>query len=200
MEHAAEPVAIHYKLSEKEYLEACHLLTFRGARTKARVALNFALLAVVFPFFLAFTGFAAPAVLAATVTLLGLLGYLHYFSNFVVPRRFYKGDRRFREGLSLTFTPEHIFAQSKLVEARMDWKLYTDVIEGESQYLLVYGKDVRMMTPIPKRAFKSRKQELAFRALVFPRFDRKLEGTQPDAAGTIQDDYQPPGLQPPDWR
>jgi hypothetical protein len=33
-------------------------------------------------------------------------------------------------------------------------------------YVIVYGKDVRMMTAVPKRAFKSADEELQFRNLV----------------------------------
>ena len=200
MEHPADPVSIHYKLSEKEYLEACHLLVFPDAATKLKLAANAALLAVAFPALLALAGLSVAVACAATASLLALLAYALHFGNFVQPRRFYRGDRRFREGMSLAFTPEHVCARSKLVEARVDWRLYTDVIEGDRLYLLVYGRDMRMMTPIPKRAFKSRRQEQAFREIVFPRFDRKLAGHRPDQTSLIEDDYQPASFQPPDWR
>ncbi|MGI9107885.1 MAG: hypothetical protein ACR2G4_16745, partial [Pyrinomonadaceae bacterium] len=142
-----EPVTVHYKLSEKEYLDAGRLLFFpKPMEWKIRAVAACVLFPLGFFALLMASGFEFPAALGIAGALLPLLIYLYFFHFTVVARRFYKGDRRFRDAMTITFTDEHITVESKLVESKQKWKLYTDVLEGESCYVLVYGKDLRMAT------------------------------------------------------
>ncbi|HEY9403103.1 MAG TPA: YcxB family protein, partial [Pyrinomonadaceae bacterium] len=145
-------------------------------------------------------GFELLPALVLACALLPLLIYLYFFRFNVVARRFYKGDRKFREALTVTFTEEHITVQSKLVESKQSWKLYTDVLEGETCYALIYGKDIRMATMLPKRAFRSKQQHMAFRELIGAQFRRMLPVQQVGELDAAESEYQPASLEPPDWR
>jgi hypothetical protein len=83
------------------------------------------------------------------------------------------------------------------MDAKLAWSLYTKVIEGKDMYLLLYGKDTRMMTTVPKRALKSRDEEMQFRALVTRHItDSSGFKNIPPEERT----YTPQNLTPPDWR
>lgn len=196
-----EAITVNFKLSEKEYLDAARLIyNPNQAEWKIRAAFSCALFPFgVFALALA-TGFEfLPAVLLA-LALLPVFIYLYFFHFNVIAQRCYRGDRKFRDGMTVTFTDEHITVQSKLIESKQNWKLYTDVLEGESCYALIYGKDIRMAAMIPKRAFKSKKQHMAFRELIGAQFARTLPVQQVGEIETAEREYQPASLEPPDWR
>lgn len=196
-----EAITVHYKLSEKEYLEAARLISSPQTEETKRRAWTACVLVPFGVFALAVgAGYAPLPALVLACALLPLLIYLYYFHFNVVARRFYRGDRKFREALTVTFTEEHITVQSKLVESKQSWKLYTDVLEGETCYALVYGKDLRMATMLPKRAFRSKQQHMAFRELVGAQFPRTLPVQQVGELDAAENEYQPASLEPPDWR
>lgn len=196
-----EAITVNFKLSEKEYLDAARLI-FRpkSAEWKFRAAVS----CVLFPFgFFSLAvgaGFELLPALTIAFALLPVFIYLYFFHLNVIARRCYKGDRRFREGMTITFTDEHLTVQSKLVESKQSWKLYTDVLEGESCYALIYGKDMRMAAMIPKRVFKSKKQHMAFRELIGAQFDRTVPVQQVGEIEAEEREYKPASLEPPDWR
>ncbi|HEX8459275.1 MAG TPA: YcxB family protein [Pyrinomonadaceae bacterium] len=197
-----EAITVHYKLSEKEYLDAARLIFFpKPAEQKARGVSACVLFTMGFFMLALGAGLEFVGAVSAACALLPLLVYLYFFHFTVVARRYYKGDRKLREGMTVTFTDEHITVQTKLLESKQSWKLYTDVLEGETCYALIYGKDLRMAAMLPKRAFRSKQQHLAFRQLVGALFHKTLP-LRPanELEATEQDDYQPASLEPPDWR
>lgn len=196
-----EAITVHFKLSEKEFLDAAHLIVSPQATHRmVRATASCALVLVSVFLLLGALGFEFLSALLIAGMLLPLLVYLYFFQFTVLARRCYKGDRRFREGMTITFTDEHITTQSKLVESKQSWKLYTDVLEGESCYALIYGKDIRMAAMIPKRAFKSKKQHMAFRELIGAQFARMMPVQQVGEVEATEHEYQPASLEPPDWR
>jgi len=199
-----EAITVHYKLSEQEYLDAARLIFFpKPTEGKLRAATACILFPVGITLLALGAGFALVPALALAVAILPLLVYLYFFHFTVIARRCYKGDRKFREKMTVTFTDEHITMQSKLVESKQSWKLYTDVLEGEKCYALIYGKDIRMAAMLPKRAFQSKKQHLAFRELIGAQFAKTLPVRQIGDGGAAQnepDEYQPANFEPPDWR
>jgi len=196
-----ELVTVNFKLAEREFLAACRVLTLGGARQKLRVFAAPPVWAAAMTALLTL-GFGYPPTVALPLTLsaVSLLAALYYFSFVVLPRRSFRGDRKFRDPVTFTFTGDHIFVRTKLVESRMDWRLYSDLLEGRDCYVLVYGKDIRLLTPIPKRAFRTPGDEQAFRAFALSRLDKKLEARWPEAVAPAEQDYTPADLQPPDWR
>lgn len=196
-----EAITVHYKLSEREYLEMARLMSFpRPTEWKLRAAAA----CMLYP-----AGFLCLA-LAARLELLPALGiacallllliYLYFFHFAVNARRYYRGDRKFREAMTVTFTEEHVAVQSKLVDAKQSWKLYTDVLEGKTCYALIYGNDLRMATMLPKRAFRSEQQHMAFRELIAAQFAKALPVRQAGELAATEHEYQPASPEPPDWR
>lgn len=196
-----EAITVNFKLSEKEYLDAARLI-FRPKTAEWKLRAGAACVLFPFSFFMLALG-AGFEVLPAFVLAFAIFPvfvYLYFFHLNVIARRCYKGDRKFRDGMTLTFTDEHITVQSKLIESKQNWKLYTDVLEGESCYALIYGKDIRMAAMIPKRAFKSKKQHMAFRELIGAQFNRTMPVQQVGEIESAEREYQPASLEPPDWR
>ena len=196
-----EAITVHYKLSEKEYLDAARLIFFpKPGEWRLRAAVGCVLFPIAFFALALGAGFTFPAAIAVALSLSPLLVYLSFFHFTVIARRCYRGDRRFREGMTVTFTDEHITTQSKLVESKQSWKLYTDVLEGESCYALIYGKDIRMAAMLPKRAFRSKQQHIAFRELVGAQFQKALPVQGAGELETAEREYEPASFEPPDWR
>jgi hypothetical protein len=196
-----EAITVNFKLSEKEYLDAARLI-FRPKTAEWK--LRAAMACVLYPFgvfLLALgAGFELISALVLAFALLPAFIYLYFFHLNFIARRCYRGDRKFRDGMTVTFTDEHITVQSKLIESKQNWKLYTDVLEGESCYALIYGKDIRMAAMIPKRAFKSKKQHMTFRELIGAQFNKTMPVQQVGEIETAEHEYQPASLEPPDWR
>jgi YcxB-like protein len=196
-----EAITVNFKLSEKEFLDASQLIVNpRATHRIARTTISLSLLTLGTFWYMTAFGFEFLSALVVVGALLPLLIYLYFFQFDFVARRCYRGDRRLREGMTITFTDEHITVQSKLVESKQSWKLYTDVLEGESCYALIYGKDIRMAAMIPKRAFKTRKQHMAFRELIGAQFARTMPVQQVGEIEAAEREYQPASLEPPDWR
>ncbi|HEV2882613.1 MAG TPA: YcxB family protein [Pyrinomonadaceae bacterium] len=196
-----EAITIHYKLSEEEYLEAARLISFpQQAEAKRRAWTACALFPLGVYGLALGAAFEPLAALALACAVLPMLIYLFFFRFNRVVRRYYKGDRKFDDPLNVTFTAEHITVQSKLFESRQSWKLYTDVLEGENCYALIYGNDTRMATMLPKRAFRSEQQHAAFRALVGAQFAKTLPAQPDGVLEATEREYQPASLEPPDWR
>lgn len=200
-----EAITIHYKLSEKEYLDAARLIFFpKPAEWKLRAASACVLIPLGFFGLALGAGFELLPAVGIALALLPLLVYLYFFHFAVVARRCYKGDRKFRDAMTVTFSDEQIAVQTKHVESKVSWELYTDVLEGETCYALVYGKDIRMASMIPKRAFRSKKQHMAFRELVGALFTKALPlrqvGDGADDSHEEEREYQPARFEPPDWR
>lgn len=196
-----EAITVNFKLSEKEYLDAARLI-FRPQSAEWKVRAATACVLFPFGFFMLAlgAGFQLLSALALAFAVFPVFLYLYFFQLNVIARRCYKGDRKFRDGMTVTFTDEHITVQSKFIESKQNWKLYTDVLEGESCYALIYGKDIRMAAMIPKRAFKSKKQHMAFRELIGAQFNRTMPVQQVGEIESAEREYQPASLEPPDWR
>ena len=189
-------IAIEYQLTEPEYLAATRLLFFQSRQGMIRLVVVCALAlvaALMMSMFLA-DMFA----LVATLILVILFDiFLFYNALVTIPRQYYRGDPKFREKYQVTFSDECVVVRTFQIDSKLAWSLYTKVIEGREMYLLMYGKDLRMMTAVPKRAFKSTDEEMRFRALV-SRHIKDSPGFQNIPAE--HRDYTPRSLTPPDWR
>jgi hypothetical protein len=114
-----------------------------------------------------------------------------------MPRQYFRGDGKFRDKYELTFSHEGITVKTPKIDSKLAWSLYTKVIEGRQMYLLIYGKETRMMTAVPKRAFTDNNQENRFRELVTQHIsDHPVMERIP----TGESDYTPTSFTPPDWR
>lgn len=196
-----EAITVQYKLSEREYLDAARLISFPDPEESKRRAWTACFLLPLGIYALVNgAGYEPLVALAVTCAVLPALVYGFFFHFNASARRFYRGDRKFREALTVTFTAEHITVQSKLIDTKQSWKLYTDVLEGETCYALIYGTDIRMATMLPKRAFRTKEQHMAFRELIGAKFNKTLPVRQVSDPDAATDEYQPASLEPPDWR
>ena len=187
---------IEYQLSESEYLAATRLLFFQSKETMIRMVV-FGVLALVGAIIM-------NMIVADMNMLLGLIPIVIIFDVFIfynvlviVPRQYYRGDPKFREKYVLTFSDQGVFVKTFQLDSKLAWSLYTKALEDKDMYLLIYGRDIRMMTPVPKRAFRSTDEEVEFRALVSRHISdcSGLKTIPPEERA-----YTPSSLTPPDWR
>jgi len=194
-----QPLQLRFSYTEAEYLNASRLLILRETKIIVRMVVLFLLLfcggllltmlVPAFNFLVWFVGLFAlvlEAVFAQKI-----------FSD--MPRKYFRGNANAREEFLLTFTHDGVWVKTSLIDSKMAWSLYTKVFENSSMYVIVYGKDARMMTAVPKRVFRSAQEELEFRNLLRQHVDPNL----PPTNATIEartPEYVPSGSQPPDWR
>src|SRR5262249_17871201 len=99
-----------------------------------------------------------------------------FFQKLLVdmPRRLFRGNENMREEFLLTFSDDGGWVRNSKIDSKMSWSLYTRVVENSSMYVMVYGKDARMMTAVPKRVFSSAQEEVEFRILLRQHLDHRL--------------------------
>jgi hypothetical protein len=159
-----EEIKLVFSYTEREYVAASRLLFFRSFGTIFRLVL-FCLLIAAGCVVLSFLIGDFPLWLSLGATLLAEVAILYgILSTF--PRRYFRGDSKFRDRWEFTFSEQGLLAKSDQIDSKLAWSLYTSVLEGAEVFVLIYGKDLRMMTVVPKRAFKNRTQQDAFRELV----------------------------------
>ena len=189
-------VQVEYQYSEAQYLAANRLFFFKSTNAVLRLAV-FSVLVLfgVVMFSLILTDLFP---LWALLSIVGLfLGVLIYNVLWGLPRKYFRKNASFREKFQITFSDEGVHVKTSQIDSKLGWGLYTKVFENSDMYLLVYGTDIRMMTVVPKRSFKSSDQEYLFRQLVA----RHITNTSGLKQVAIQEqEYKPPSLTPPDWR
>ena len=184
-------IKIEFQLTEAEYLAATRLYYFRSGKLLMRMIV-FAVLALIAAGMTSFlTGVFVWPFLSC------LVAWAFYNVLVQMPRRYFRGDGKFHGRQEMTFSDNGIFFKTAQVESKLAWDLYTRVIEGRDLYGLIYGKEIRMMTMVPKRAFRNRSEELQFRELVARHIsDKSGLKTIPSE----EPEYTPKSFTPPDWR
>lgn len=194
-----ESVQLNFKYTEEEYLAAARLFLWRSKETVIRLIVSFALFSLVLILLLSLIDLSLP--LWFTISLLLLAGIALFHGLFFdLPRRHFRGDPKFRDEYSLTFSDEGIRFKTRNIDASLAWSLYTGVIENENFYLLIYGKNIASLSIIPKRAFRDSKQEAAFREMLRRHIDHGLLLKKITEGTASESEYSPSSLEPPDWR
>jgi hypothetical protein len=191
-------IKLEFHYSEDEYLAASRLYLLHSSTSLIRLVLFFVLVTGLLLMLPLLFDVDLPVweILSLTALVEGALLY-----NVLVkaPRRYFRGDPKFRDMWQMIFSDEGISLKTRQIDSKLAWSLYTRVIEGQSLFLLIYGKDVRTMTLIPKRVFQNKAQETAFRELLKIRIaDSSLRQMSFDT--DKEGEYQPSSLNPPDWR
>lgn len=191
-----EPVQLVFKLSEKEYLAAVRVYFWRSRELLARLIMSYVLFSSGLLMLSFLLDFLLPLWVLVVLILLVGLGLFHgYVVD--VPRRYFRGDPKFRDEYNLIFTDAGIEFKTQSINSSIAWSLYTGVIENDSFYIMIYGKDIPSLSILPKRAFRDSKQEIAFREML----RRNLDHTLKLSAGEREtNEYVPASLEPPDWR
>lgn len=189
-------VRLEFQYTEAEYLAANRLCYLSGPNTLARLIV-FGLLLIGGAIFLSMLMTGAFVLWVSLLFVLLFEGALVYNLLVTTPRKYFRGDAKFRDPYQLTFSDDGIKVKTPQIDSKLAWSLYTRVVEGRDLYLLIYGKETRLMTVVPKRAFINKDQENQFRAL--------LKRHITDHSGLKQippseSEYKPTSLTPPDWR
>ncbi|HKU72641.1 MAG TPA: YcxB family protein [Pyrinomonadaceae bacterium] len=181
---------LNFQLTEKEYIAAIRLYALHSTEILARLIILWVLVSAGLFLLTLVLDFALP--IWALIAMIGLVGVaLTQGYLFDRPRRYFRGNPKFRDEYHLAFSDSGIEFKTQSVNATLAWSMFTRVIENDKFYLTVYGKDLHSVSVIPKRAFVSTQQEASFREMLRRHVDSsvKLETTA----------YLPPNS-PPDWR
>ena len=188
-----ESVHISFSQTQKEYLAATRIYFLRSTALQTGWIVTFVLVSaglVLLPLLL---GYSPP--LWFTVALIGVVGAgLFHRTVIDIPRRYFRGDPKFRDEYHLTFSDAGIQFQTVNMSSMIAWNFYTGVIENDEFYLMKYGNNMHSVSVVPKRAFADSGQETTFRQMLRRNLDPKLKLT----AG--EQEYVPRSVQPPDWR
>ena len=192
-----QPIQLRFTYTEAEYLSAARLLTFGETSTVVRIS-AFVLLVVIGAAGLALISDFIFPVWAMVLLALVFSAALIYTIFVEAPRKYFRRNTQARGEYQLTFSTDGVGVQTTGIDSKLAWSLYTRFVENDSMYVIVYGKDARMMTAVPKRAFGSANEELAFRNLVRQHVTNRLPPS--NASLEARAGEYVPGSQPPDWR
>jgi hypothetical protein len=192
----AETVNLSFRYTEREYLAAIRFYFWRSKELLARLIVSCLLFSIGLLLINAWVGFFIPV--WADVILMFIAG-VGFFHGYVIdlPRGYFRGDPKYREEYNLTFSEKGIDFKTQNINSSIAWSLYTRVIENDSFYILVYGKNIHSLSIIPKRVFRDSQQERTFREMLRRNIDSNLKASD----GELENQgYVPTRLEPPDWR
>lgn len=193
---ANQSVQLSFRHTEKEYLAAVRFYFWHNKEVRARLIVSYVFLSAGVVLLQILSGVFIP--LWGTIALILLVG-LAWFHGFVVdrPRAYFRGDPKFRDEYDLTFTDAGVAFKTQNASSNLAWSFYTGVLENDSFYLLIYGKNIPSLSILPKRAFQDSKQEATFRELLRRNVDPALKLSQGERE---KQGYIPTSFEPPDWR
>lgn len=193
MSDSGQSVQLSFRHTEQEYLAAVRYYVWHSKELLLRMIIVYVLVSSGMVLLLQLFGSPFPLwVVIAFIVLAGVALFQGYLVD--LPRRYFRGDPKFRDEYNLTFTDAGIEFRTTHLNASLAWSLYTDVIENDKFYILVYGKGIHSLSILPKRAFTGG-QETTFRQMLRRHVDHNL---QLSAAERERHEYFPPA-QPPDW-
>lgn len=111
------------------------------------------------------------------MTLVGVaaaFGLLLVAAFTVIPLLVFRGEAKFRDEYSLTFSTEGIHFRTAHIDSELQWSMYSRALVDAHSYILYYGS--RSFTVIPKRFFQNAEQQEAFDQLLtnnVPQITRK---------------------------
>lgn len=190
-----DKVELRFSLTEQEYLSAMRFYILRSKALLVRSIIWLVLVAGGLTLLNVLLEFNLPVWFIVALIFLIALAWFHAFT-IDLPRRHYRGEPKFRDEYNLTFADAGIEFKTKSIESSLAWSLYTGVVENESFYILIYGKNLPSLTILPKRAFRDRKEEIAFRQMLRRHVDQKLTLSEGERD---RNEYVPVSSQPPDW-
>ena len=193
MMNYTDRVQLCFSYTEKEYLSAVRFYMFHSTETLARLIVVYVLVSVAMLLLNALLDFLLP--LWLIVPLIVGTGVAWFYTYLVdLPRRYFRGDPKFRAEYDLTFTDAGIQFKTQEINSSIAWSLYTRVIENDRFYIMIYGKNIPSLSIIPKRAFGTSKEEILFRQMLRRHVDQSLKLSDGER------EYTPVRFQPPDWR
>jgi hypothetical protein len=194
MEQKPETVTLTFRHTEEEYLAAARLYFWHSEALLMRLAISCVLISICLLLLTMLLNFALPLwFLVILIFLVGMALYHGYLID--LPRRVFRGDPKFREEYNLICSDAGVTLKTQNINSSISWDFYSDVLENDKFYLLIYGKNLPSFSIFPKRAFRNNQDEMTFRQLLRRHIDPKLKLGAGDG-----ETYVPPTLEPPDWR
>ena len=192
---ANETVQLRFRHTEKEYLAAMRFYFLRSKELMTGLIIVYVLFSAGLILLQVALGVVLP--LWANIALIFVVG-LGWFHGLTidVPRKYFRGDPKFRDEYTLTFTDAGIAFKSQHASSTLAWSFYTRMIENDSVYILIYGKNTQSMSVLPKRAFRDSQQEKTFREMLRRNLDSNLKLSHIES----EQEYVPKTFGPPDWR
>ncbi|HEY2460209.1 MAG TPA: YcxB family protein [Candidatus Acidoferrum sp.] len=105
----------------------------------------------------------------------GLLALLLVAAFTVLPKRLFRGEPKFRDEYSLTFSGDGIHFQTVHIDSHLQWSMYHRATVDRHSFILYHG--TAAFSVIPKRVFESDEQRLAFERLItqkIPKMTNKM--------------------------
>jgi len=193
---ANDTVQLSYRQTEDEYLAALRSFFWKSTAFQTRVIVSWVLVSAGLVTLVLLLGFSPPV--WTHLILIAITG-VALFHGYVVdlPRKYFRGDPKFRDEFHLTFTDAGIEFHTQNMSSMIAWNFYSGVVENDSFYILTYGRNILSLSIIPKRAFQSSDQEITFRQLLRRNLDPTLKLSNGEHN---HQQYIPQHSQPPDWR
>ena len=189
-----ESVELTFAHTEQEYLAAVRSLYFHSKEAVVRLAIFFVSSVVVLLGLSVVMGLSLPVwLLFGFIVLIAVGGY--HGLTIDIPRRVFRGDPKYREEYRIVFSDSGIEFETKSIKASYAWSVYTKVVENQTFYLMLYGKNINQITIVPKRAFRDSRQEATFRELLSRHVSERVAMKE-----VKEPEYVPTSLEPPDWR
>jgi YcxB-like protein len=195
MSHSAnEAVQLSFRYSEEEYLAAVRFYFWHSKTLLARVVVTYVLLSAGLAMLPLLMGFSLAVWFHPALFVIASVALFH---GYVVdrPRTYFRGDPKFRDEYHLTFTNAGIEFYTQNMSSMTAWNFYSGVVENDSFYILIYGKNIHSLSIVPKRAFQSSNQDTIFRQILRRNVDPALKLSTGERDGVPQQ-----RLEPPDWR
>ena len=193
---ANETVQLRFRHTEKEYLAAMRFYFLHSKALMARLIIIYVVFAAGMVLLQVVLGVVLPV--WANIALIFLVGLAWFHGLTIdVPRKYFRGDPKFRDEYTLTFTDAGIAFKTQNASSTLAWSFYTALIENDSFYILTYGKNIHSLSILPKRAFQDSQQEKTFREMLRRNMDSNLKLSRREGE---EEEYVPKSLEPPDWR
>ena len=157
----SETVSLLFRYAESDYVRALR------AHYSSRLRVRFDIFAAIVVALLGAYFWRSPdyhwlsvVCLVASVSLVFIL-----FAAFVViPPMAFRGEAKFRDDYSLTFSQDGIHFRTAHIDSQLQWTMYSRALIDEHSYVLYYGS--RQFTVIPKRVFQNSEQQQLFEQLL----------------------------------
>lgn len=98
------------------------------------------------------------------------MAFMHFASVTIIPRISFRRQPKFQQPYELRFSLDGLHFQTKGVDSRLQWNIYSRALADDCSYLLYHGK--REFTVIPTRVFDSPDQREVFERLLTQKIPR----------------------------
>lgn len=154
-------VHLSFRYSEQDYVRAMR------AHLKSRLRLKVDIVVIVLAAGLGFYewhSLDSPRWGMSLVTLSTFFALILGFAFGVMPRMVFRGEPKFRDDYSLTFSGNGIHFQTAHIDSQLEWSMYNRALVDANSFVLYHGR--RSFTVIPRRVFETPEHLADFERLI----------------------------------